>query len=450
LLMESSRPPKRIQEALNRLKEVQAQKEPAPEGLEKFKKMYGSLSREDRVSFFEALAAAFLVSKRHLAPDLQRLLEEPDDRSEAWQRRVIELRRKIASPYRTLFAPFLNLPGGLKFLLDFRIDLLAAQRRTSLNLTILDEDLADLFNGWFQQGLLVLREISQDSPYHQIRFLKEHDLVHPMASLEEMGRRLGTDRRCFALYHQALPREPVVFIEAALTRGLARSIHEIIHEDPPAALQVKTPDTAIFYSINNTQNGLAGLGLGKVLIFQVVEALSKDNPGIKTFATLSPIPGFWERYLQPILRGERADLALTPRRLGDFFPEKIRGPHAEEVRRMTGREAADWTRALEAALSRPEWIDRRDLVKLIHRPLTELAFHYLTQEKNRRGRPLNPVANFHLGNGATVNLNHVNFGANRSEKGLAESCGLMVNYIYSQSWLQQIGGTVKRLLPWKT
>ncbi|MBI5586184.1 MAG: malonyl-CoA decarboxylase family protein [Deltaproteobacteria bacterium] len=447
--MEAPRPSKRIQEVLNLLKEIQAQKEPALEGLEKFKKMYGSLSREDRISFFEALAAAFLISKRHLAPDLQRLLEEPDDRSESWQRRVIELRRKITSPYRALFAPFLNLPGGLKFLLDFRVDLLAAQRQTSLNLTTLDEDLTDLFNAWFQQGLLVLQEISQDSPYHQIRYLKDHDLVHPMASLEEMGRRLGADRRCFALYHQALPREPVVFIEAALTRGLARSIHEVIHEAPPAASPAKTPDTAIFYSINNTQNGLAGMGLGKVLIFQVVEALGQDNPGIKTYATLSPIPGFWDRYLQPVLRGEKVDFALTPRRLNDFFPEKIRVRILEEVHKLTGRDVADWPQALQTALSRPEWIDHRSLVKLIRQPLTELAFFYLTQEKNRRGRPLNPVANFHLSNGATVSINHVNFGANRSEKGLAESCGLMVNYIYSQTWLQQIGGTVKRLLPWK-
>jgi hypothetical protein len=277
--MEAPRTPKRIQEALMLLKGFQSQKDPSPEGLGKFQKIYGSLPREDRVPFFEALGATFHVSKKLLAPDLQRLLDDPDDRSASWQRRIGDLRRKISSPYRTIFTPFLNLPGGLKFLLDFRVDLLAAQRQHSLHLAALDEDLTDLFNTWFQQGLLVLQEISQDSPYHQIRFLKDHDLVHPMASLEEMGRRLGADRRCFALYHQALPREPVVFIEVALTRGLARSIHEIIKDGPLAASQARTPDTAIFYSINNTQNGLAGLGLGKVLIFQVVEALKKDPEG---------------------------------------------------------------------------------------------------------------------------------------------------------------------------
>jgi malonyl-CoA decarboxylase len=447
--MEPSRPPKRIQEALHLLQEIRVQKEPPPDRLEKFQKRFEELNREDRASFFETLGSAFRLSKKHLLPDLQRLLAEPDDRSNSWQRGLIELRRKIASPYRSVFTPFLNLPGGLKFLLDFRVDLLAAQRRTSLDLNILDDDLADLFNSWFQQGLLVLQEISQDSPYHQIRFLKDHDLVHPMASLEEMGRRLGADRRCFALYHQALPREPVVFIEVALTRGLARSIHEIIQVEPPAAGRGRTPDTAIFYSINNTQNGLAGLGLGKLLIFQVVEALKQDHPGIKTYATLSPIPGFRDRYLEPVLRGETADLALSTQGLEDFFPEKIRSRIPEEVQKMTGRETTDWTLALQSAISRPEWIENKGLVRLIRNSLSAVAFFYLTQEKNRRGRPLNPVAGFHLGNGATVNPNHINFGANRSEKGLAESCGLMVNYIYSQTWLHQIGQTVKGLLPWK-
>lgn len=445
--MEPPHPPKRIRDALQSLQEIRAQTEPPPGHLEKFQKRYTALSPEDRLSFFEALGTAFLLAKRDLLPDLQRLVSEPDDRSDSWQRGVMALRRKIASPFRQVFAPFLNLPGGLKFLLDLRVDLLATQRRSVLDLTALDEDLADLFNSWFQQGLLVLKEISQESPYHQIRFLKDHDLVHPMASLEEMGRRLGADRRCFALYHQALPREPVVFIEVALNRGLARSIQAIIQEDRSAP--GRAPDTAIFYSINNTQNGLAGLGLGKVLIFQVVEALKKDHPGIKTYATLSPMPGFRDRYLDPILQGKKTDFALTGQLLEDFFPEKVRSRIPGEVRKVTGREMEDWRQALLFAVSRPDLLENKDLVKLIREPLSAIAYFYLTQEKNRRGRPLNPVAGFHLGNGATVSQNHIHFGANRSPKGWAESYGLMVNYIYSQTWLQQIGRSMEGLLPWR-
>jgi hypothetical protein len=268
---------KKIKELIVLLKEIRILKEPSLDLLQKFQNQSVLVNRDDRVSFFEALVLTFHISKKQIAPDLESLLAVPDDRSDSWHRQVVELHRKIESPYRKLFAPFLNLPGGLKFLLDFRVDLLAAQRQPAVNLEYLDEDIATLFNLWFQQGLLVLQEITQDSPYRQIRFLKDHDLVHPMANLEEMGRRLGADRRCFALYHRAMLQEPVVFIEVALTRGLARSIHEILGEATLSPDRVKAPDTAIFYSINNTQNGLAGLGLGKVLIFQVVEALKRED-----------------------------------------------------------------------------------------------------------------------------------------------------------------------------
>jgi hypothetical protein len=438
-----------IREGIDLLKEIEAQKDPPLNLIENFQKQYSTLSREERSPFFEALVLSFHISKKQITPDLESLLAVPDDRSDNWQRQVVGLRRKIASPYRKLFAPFLNLPGGLNFLLDFRADLLAAQRQTDVNLEYLDEEIATLFNLWFQQGLLVLQEITLDSPYRQIRFLKDHDLVHPMANLEEMGRRLGADRRCFALYHRAMLQEPVVFIEVALTRGLARSIHEILGDAALAKDRVKAPDTAIFYSINNTQNGLAGLGLGKILIFQVVEALKRDHPAIKTYATLSPIPGFWERYLKPSLRGEPVPSALTTKRLISFFPEKLRPQMVDQSRRITGQETVDLLEALHKVLSRTDWLEKKEFSNLIQKPLTDIAYFYLTQEKNKRGQPLNPVSNFHLGNGATVNPNHVNFGANRSERGLAESCGLMVNYIYSQTWLQQIGRTVKALLPWK-
>ena len=407
---------KKIKELIALLKEIQVLKEPSLELLQKFQNQYVSVNRDDRGSFFEALVLAFHISKKQIAPDLESLLAVQDDRSDQWQRQVVGLRRKIASPYRKLFAPFLNLPGGLNFLLDFRADLLAAQRQTDVNLEYLDEEIATLFNLWFQQGLLVLQEITQDSPYRQIRFLKDHDLVHPMANLEEMGRRLGADRRCFALYHRAMLQEPVVFIEVALTRGLARSIHEILGDAALAKDRVKAPDTAIFYSINNTQNGLAGLGLGKILIFQVVEALKRDHPGIKTYATLSPIPGFWERYLKPSLRGEPIPSALTTERLISFFPEKLRPQIVDQSRRITGQETVDLLEALHKVLSRTDWLEQKEFSSLIQKPLIDIAYFYLTQEKNKRGRPLNPVANFHLGNGATVSPNNINFGANRSAK----------------------------------
>jgi hypothetical protein len=327
--------------------------------------------------------------------------------------------------------------------------MIAAQRQHPVNLEPLDLDIAQLFDLWFQGGFLFLNEITLDSPYRQIRFLKEHDLVHPMANLEEMGSRLGADRRCFALYHRLMPDEPITFIEVALTRGMATSIHEIIENQENHFNHKKSPDTAIFYSINNTQNGLSGLGLGKVLIFQVVEILEKNYPGIKTFATLSPIPGFWERYFKPVLQGEKDSFQMNRDRLTELFPEKIRQPLFEIHYRKSGKKVTDLGSLLLEIFSDLRWIEDPEYLRILKKPLTDLVYFYLSQEKDRRGKPLNPVANFHLGNGATVGLKNINFAANHFPRGLMESCGMMVNYVYSQTWLRQASQTMKAYLPWR-
>ncbi len=222
------------------------------------------------------------------------------------------------------FRRFLNASGGLKFLLDLRADVLAAPS----DLGPIDEEIAYLFTSWFQYGFLFLQEITQDSSYRQIRFLKEHDMVHPMASLEEMGNRLGEDRRSFALYHRAMPEEPIVFIEAALTKRIPTSIHEIL--DDSRSGPESNPDTAIFYSINNAQNGLVGLGLGKLLIYQVVDAIQRNRPRVSTFATLSPVPGFLNRYLKPILAGNDSAFRMKRADLVKYFPESTRPEGSRE------------------------------------------------------------------------------------------------------------------------
>jgi malonyl-CoA decarboxylase len=440
---------KKIKELIDRLGDIGARQEESAERLLKLREQYGSLPADDRVFFFETLLRTFTIPKKTLVPVLQALLTTDEEDPNTWHQRLNDLRRQLEPPLRQIFTQFINLPGGLKALLDFRADLLAAQRHSATHLEILDEEIAYLINVWFQQGFLVLEEITQESSYRQIRFLKDHDLVHPMANLEEMARRLGNDRRCFALFHRALLQEPVVFIEVALTRGLARSIHEILEEAAAPGARTRPPDTAVFYSINNTQNGLAGLGLGKVLIFQVVEALKKDHPAIKTFATLSPLPGFREKYFKLILDGRDESFLLKKERLPDFFPEKIRPALLAEARKIIGTDNGDWLAALGQALGGTQWIEQPSFAALIDKPLTQIAYFYLTQERNNQGKPLNPVAGFHLGNGATVQPHHVHFSANRSPRGLSESCGLMVNYIYSQTWLYQIGRTVKGLLPWR-
>lgn len=441
---------KRLGKILEIFGEIQDRDDPPTSLLSQFQELYSQMAREERPGFFLELLRRFETGRSEIEADLQAVLKDEGKDPVAWSSSLSLLRRKLESPRMRAFRRFMNISGGLKFLLDFRADVLAAQRQSQVNLGPLDEEIAHLFNSWFQQGFLFLQEITQDSPYRQIRFLKDHDMVHPMASLEEMGDRLGEDRRCFSLYHRAMPEEPVVFIEVALTKGIARSIHDIIGEDRGKVQRKGEPDTAIFYSINNTQNGLAGLGLGKVLIFQVVDALKKGHPEIKTFSTLSPIPGFWERYLSRILKGGKLPFSLTQEKLEDYFSAKARQRILELYEEQTASHPESLSQALLGVLSGTEWIQDPRWEELLRKPLTEITYYYITQEKDAQGRPLNPVANFHMGNGATVTIRNINFGANRFKRGLEESCGMMVNYVYSMNWLQQIGRTMKSLLPWKT
>jgi hypothetical protein len=439
---------RRIDRLADLLYEIQSHPNPLPDLLQRFQTQYNETAHEQRRWFFDALLRRVETRKEDIEEQLRIVLEAGQEEPIAWSRRLTDLRRKMESPRMRAFRRFLNVSGGFKFLLDFRADVLEIERRMSPNLEPLDEELSHLFNTWFQHGFLFLQEITRDSPFRQIRFLKERDMVHPMARLEEMGNRLGEDRRCFALYHRAMPEEPVVFIECALTRGITRSIHQIIGDENQAGPSKRAADTAIFYSINNTQNGLAGLGLGKILIFQVVEAIKKDDPNIKTFSTLSPIPGFWSRYLEPILEKKQTSFSMTKEGLEKHFPDRTQKALIEHHAESTRDHAPDFSSALLHILSNPSWVEDPVYAKWLERPLTELTYFYVTKEKNRQGKPLNPVANFHMGNGARVSLKNINFAANRSLRGLSDSCGMMVNYVYSASWAHQIRRTMQSWLPW--
>jgi hypothetical protein len=239
-----------------------------------------------------------------------------------------------------------------------------------------------------------------------------------------------------------MPEEPIVFIEAALTRRIPTSIHEIL-DDSRSGPETK-PDTAIFYSINNAQNGLVGLGLGKLLIYQVVDAIKRNRPRVQTFATLSPVPGLLNRYLKPILEGSDAPFKMKRGDLLLLFPESVR---AKVIARAPREDFGD---ALLQVLSDPRWPEDRALARELGKPLTRIAYFHLTQERDAGGKPLNPVAGFHLGNGARLGARHVYFGANRTERGILDSCGIMVSYVYSSTWLQDLQRSVSSVLPWQT
>lgn len=426
---------KKVLEVLNAFQELGRDEADEEVLLRKIKSLYKKLNEYEKEDLYRNIVAKIEVSKEEIEPLLEELRTyESDDPS--WSKSLSELRRRAYSPRLNLFRKISRSPGGLKFLLDFRGDLLSVQRFSSANLRSLDADIILLFELWFQDGFLYLEEITHDSSYRQIELIKNSDLVHPMTRIEEMGQRLGRDRRCFALYHRLIPYEPVIFIEVALTRGIVRNISEIITRERDGTKKGDA-DTAIFYSINNTQHGLAGLGLGRMLIGQVVNYLRKENERIKNFATLSPLPGFWKNYFRPVLEGKDEFFLLKEGDVKSYFSRRQMGKIMENGGIQEGRKE-QFNEALFSLLSNEEWAKNEEIKKNLSQPLVKIAYHYISKEKNRQNKPLNPVANFHLENGATVSLKNVNFLANPSSKGLTESCGIMVNYIYTSSWLTQI------------
>jgi len=402
---------------------------------QKIKLLYLSMEEHEREGLFRAIIEQIEVPKKEVEPYVDALMRCGQDDPQ-WPALLSEVRNRFYSPRLKLLQKISHASGGLKFLLDFRGDLLTIQRYSKLDMTPLDSDIVFLFEMWFQEGFLYLEEITLDSAYNQIALIKDSDMVHPMASIEEMGQRLGKDRRCFALYHRLLPQEPIVFIEVALTRGLTKKVSEVMARGGNKKGKEKV-DTAVFYSINNTQNGLAGLGLGKMLIGKVVDSLKKENEKIRNFATLSPVPGFWKSYLRPLLERKDDNFTLKHTDIMPLFSKKA----MDMILTKGGEKTTDFSRfntALTSVLSDPTWADDEDLIKGLHIPMVRIAYHYIANEKNPQQKPLNPVANFHLGNGATVSAKNINFLANPSAKGLTDSCGIMVNYIYTSSWLSQI------------
>ena len=238
------------------------------------------------------------------------------------------------------------------------------------NLAKLDIDFKNLFTTWFNRGFLVLRPITWGSPAHILEKIISYESVHAIQSWDDLRRRLQPDdRRCFAFFHPAMPDEPLIFVEVALTRGTPNSIQTILSETHRSLAAVDA-DTATFYSISNCQAGLAGISFGNSLIKTVVQHLLRDLPQIKTFVTLSPIPGL----VKWLNETNQFDIASDPQKLAP------------------------------------------------------LAAHYLLEAKHRNGQPRDAVARFHLNNGAFVEAVHAD--ADISANGLAQSCGVMVNYRY--------------------
>ena len=303
-----------------------------------------------------------------------------------------------AEPRRQELIRRLNLaPNGIATLVRMRETLLRL-KVDNPDLEAVDSDFAHLFSSWFNRGFLVLRPVSWSTPADILEKIIRYEAVHHIGGWDELRRRLAPeDRRCFAFFHPQLIDDPLIFVEVALTRDIPGNIADLLEEDRK---EIKASDatTAVFYSISNCQEGLRGISFGNFLIKQVVEDLRRELPKLDSFVTLSPVPGF-AAWLARERRAESSDV-LTP----------------------AGK-------AKLAVLDEPDWADRPDAVAAVVQPvMTAAAAWYFLRSRNEKGKVVDPVARFHLGNGAR--LERINFLGDRSSRAMRQAYGLMVNYFY--------------------
>ncbi|MCJ9671344.1 MULTISPECIES: malonyl-CoA decarboxylase [unclassified Neorhizobium] len=357
---------------------------------EAFLEAYRQASVPDRDAFMRALLDRFGPDRPVLDAAAAAYNAEPSAENIARLHEAAEPRRQ------ELFRRINFAKRGTATLVEMRehlMDMLAKEPA----LQPVDLDFCHLFSSWFNRGFLMLRSIDWTTPANILEALIRYEAVHDIDGWDDLRRRLApADRRCFGFFHPQLEDEPLIFVEVALTDHLPASVDALLARDRQP-LEVQQATTAVFYSISNCQRGLAGISLGNFLIKQVVNDLKRDLPRLENFVTLSPIPGFgaW-------LRGESraTDSAEI----------------VEEKQRLMARLEGDWASAGERELDQ------------IQRAMLPLGAHYLLNVRRGNGRPVDPVARFHLGNGAQAE--RLNFLGDRSPKGMRQSYGLMVNYRY--------------------
>jgi malonyl-CoA decarboxylase len=351
---------------------------------------YRALPVAERRAFLTYIADTMEPDSERLAEAARAYLADPDSAAT-----VAALQRAVESPRQEFFRRLNLAPGATADLVAMRRDLLAAHDPV---LAPVNRDLMHLLSSWFNRGFLVLRRIDWQTPAAILEKIIDYEAVHEIETWDDLRRRLDpADRRCFAFFHPSLIDEPLIFVEVALTSDIPDSIQSVLEQEAPKNGEAPArPTTAVFYSISNCQEGLRGISFGNFLIKQVAEDLVKEIPSLKTFVTLSPMP-YFARWLQETLARNDPDFVLRAER------ERLR------------------------LLETPNWSDSTD-VDALKPTILRLAAHYLMSAKASDGRTLDPVARFHLGNGAR--LERINWLGDTSPKGLREAHGLMVNYRY--------------------
>ncbi|MCZ0960232.1 malonyl-CoA decarboxylase [Paracoccus benzoatiresistens] len=314
---------------------------------------------------------------------------------------AIEALHTAAEPRRQELFRRLNLaPGGTAALVRMREELLR-HLKDNPALRRVDSDFAHLFASWFNRGFLVLRHIDWNTPAAILEKIIRYEAVHAIQNWDDLRNRLQpTDRRCYGFFHPQLVDEPLIFVEVALTKAIPDTVAPLLDLNRKP-IEAERASTAVFYSISNTQRGLAGVSFGNFLIKQVVEELKAELPNIQTFVTLSPVPGF-------------AAWLARAREGGELLDDNLR--------------------AALAPLDQPGWHADPDRAGALREPLLTAAAIYFLRARDNKGRAVDPVARFHLGNGAC--LERLNFLGDVSANGLKQSHGLMVNYLYDPNRIE--------------
>jgi malonyl-CoA decarboxylase len=346
------------------------------------------LDEAARMTFLIALAERFGPDLGRIDAAVERYLKDKSASAAQHLHGAAEARRQE-------LIRRLNLaPGGIEVLVEMR-ELLLKHQAEHADFALVDADFAHLFSSWFNRGFLVLRRIDWSTPANILEKIIRYEAVHTIRGWDDLRRRLEpTDRRCFAFFHPQLTDDPLIFVEVALTREVPSAIADLLTETrTPIAAGDAT--TAVFYSISNCQDGLRGISFGNFLIKQVVDELRRDLPRLENFVTLSPAPGFagW------LLRERRADASPA---LAEADVGALR------------------------ALDEEGWHDKP--AEGLRSALLRAAAYYFLKARTAMGKPVDPVARFHLGNGAR--LERLNFLGDRSPRALEQAHGLMVNYSY--------------------
>jgi malonyl-CoA decarboxylase len=347
---------------------------------------YHHLDTNGRLTFFEALTRDYGPDREKLSHAIETWRAQPSDDDASDLHFASEPRRQ------ELIRRLNRAPGGTSALVEMRADLLQVMKGNK-DLAALDRDIVHLLSSWFNRGFLVLRRIDWSSPANILEKIIRYEAVHEIRDWDDLRRRIDpVDRRCYAFFHPALIDEPLIFVEVALTETIPGAIAPLLAEDrQPVAIE--RARTAVFYSISNTQRGLGGISFGSFLIKQVVEELQRELPKLDTFVTLSPVPGFMQWLKQ-----------------------------AEDV------PLSDDNRALLEHLEQPNWFENTELTAQLRGVIEPLAAHYFLKARTPKGRLIDSVGRFHLGNGAR--LERIDWLGDLSPKGLRESAGIMVNYLY--------------------